>query len=69
MIRSRIKINDALLTKAVNLKFIARSGAGLENIDLKSTKKRNIQVFNSPEGNMDAVGEQAIGMLLMLLIT
>src|SRR5690606_33125778 len=47
-------------------KFIARSGAGLENIDLREAEKRNIRVFNSPEGNMDAVGEQAIGMLLML---
>lgn len=66
VIRSRIKINHDLLTKAIKLKFIARSGAGLENIDLESAKKRNIHVFNSPEGNMDAVGEQAIGMLLML---
>jgi len=48
-----------------NLKFIARSGAGLENIDLAAAEERGITVFNSPEGNRDAVGEQAIGMLIM----
>lgn len=67
VIRSRVKITEKLLSKATKLKFIARSGAGLENIDLIAAKKHDVHVFNSPEGNMDAVGEQAIGMLLMLL--
>jgi D-3-phosphoglycerate dehydrogenase len=66
VIRSRFPIDEQFLDKAVHLKFIARSGAGLENINLGYAKTRGITVFNSPEGNMDAVGEQAIGMLLML---
>jgi D-3-phosphoglycerate dehydrogenase len=66
VIRSRFPIDEAFLSIATNLKFIARSGAGLENIDLVSAAEKGITVFNSPEGNMDAVGEQAIGMLLML---
>lgn len=66
VIRSRITIDKAFLNKATNLKFIARSGAGLENIDVDYAKEKGIIVFNSPEGNMDAVGEHAIGMLLML---
>ena len=49
------------------MRFICRSGAGLENIDDDATARRNIRVFNSPEGNRDAVGEHALGMLLSCL--
>jgi len=66
VIRSRIPIDAKFITAARSLKFIARSGAGLENIDLPAAAAANIAVFNSPEGNMDAVGEHAIGMILML---
>lgn len=66
IIRSKFKFDAALLQKASNLKWIARSGAGLENIDLKTAKNLNIQCFNSPEGNRDAVAEHALGMLLNL---
>ncbi len=66
VIRSRIPLDKAFLSAASNLKFIARSGAGLENIDLIAAEELGITVFNSPEGNRDAVGEQVIGMLLML---
>jgi len=66
VIRSRIPVDAHFLAAAKSLKFVARSGAGLENIDLKAAASANIEVYNSPEGNMDAVGEHAIGMLLML---
>jgi len=66
VIRSRFPIDKTFLDLAVNLKFIARSGAGLENIDIGYAKTKGIKIFNSPEGNMDAVGEHCIGMLLML---
>ena len=66
VIRSRFTIDKTFLDNAENLKFIARSGAGLENIDVVYATQKNISVFNSPEGNKDAVGEHAIGMLLML---
>ncbi|HLP11604.1 MAG TPA: NAD(P)-dependent oxidoreductase [Flavobacteriales bacterium] len=66
VIRSRFPMNPDFLQHATKLKFIARSGSGLENIDLEYCQKNNIVCFNSPEGNRDAVGEHAIGMLLML---
>ncbi len=66
IIRSRFTIDQHFLDRATNLKFIARSGAGLENIDVNYAKQKSVKVFNSPEGNKDAVGEHAIGMLLML---
>jgi len=66
VLRSKFTITDELLKKATSLKFIARVGAGMESIDLEAAKKRNIRCFNSPEGNRDAVGEHALGMLLTL---
>lgn len=66
IIRSRITIDQQFLDEAAQLKFIARSGAGMENIDVAYAENRGVKVFNSPEGNKDAVGEHAIGMLLML---
>ncbi|MBW6483327.1 MAG: hydroxyacid dehydrogenase [Vicingaceae bacterium] len=66
VIRSRFSIDNCFLDKAENLKFIARSGAGLENIDVAYAEKKGVKVINSPEGNKDAVGEHAIGMLLMM---
>ncbi len=66
VVRARIQLDEDLMVSMPALKFIARSGAGLENIDLIGAKNRGIRVFNSPEGNADAVGEHALGQLLML---
>jgi D-3-phosphoglycerate dehydrogenase len=67
VLRSRFTMNEAFLQFAPNLKFIARSGSGLENIDLNYCTEREIKVYNSPEGNRNAVGEHALGMLLSLM--
>ncbi|KAB1063365.1 NAD(P)-dependent oxidoreductase [Salibacter halophilus] len=66
VIRSKFKIDEEFLEKAKDLRFIARSGSGLENINRELTEKKGIKVFNSPEGNCDAVAEHAMGMLLSL---
>ena len=67
VVRSRVKIDRPFIDAFPNLKFIARSGSGLENIDVHYAESKGIAVYNSPEGNRDAVGEHAIGMLLMLM--
>jgi len=66
VIRSRFKIDKQFLDKASNLKFIARVGAGLESIDCDYAENKNITLISAPEGNRNAVGEQALGMLLSL---
>ncbi len=67
IIRSRIPLDQNFLEKAKNLKFIARVGAGMENIDIPVAEKLGIQLINSPEGNRDSVAEHVIGMLLILM--
>ena len=66
IIRSKTILDEELLSKASKLEFIARAGAGLDLIDLEAVKKRDIVLFNAPEGNRDALAEHCIGMLLCL---
>ena len=67
MIRSKFLVNRKVLDLAKNLKFICRAGAGMDNIDEDYAREKGITLINAPEGNMDAVGEHAIGMLLGLM--
>lgn len=67
VIRSRFKIDKTFLDKAIHLQFIARVGAGLESIDCDYAISKNIHLISAPEGNRNAVGEHALGMLLNLM--
>ena len=67
IIRSRIPLDAHFLEKAKNLKFIARVGAGMENIDIAKAQELGIKLINSPEGNKDAVAEHVLGTLLVLM--
>ena len=67
IIRSRFKIDKSFIKKAKRLKFIARVGSGKENIDVDYAKRNNIKIFTAPEGNSNAVGEHALGLLLSLI--
>ena len=67
ILRSRIEIDKKFIDSCKNLKFIARVGSGLENIDTDYAKKKNIEIISAAEANANAVGEHAIGMLLTLL--
>ena len=66
ILRSRFKIDKYFINKASNLKFIARFGSGMENIDLNEAKKYKIKCINAPKGNSNAVGEHTLGLLLSL---
>ncbi|WP_298508047.1 2-hydroxyacid dehydrogenase [uncultured Kordia sp.] len=66
IIRSRFKVDAAFLAKATKLKFIGRVGAGLENIDCEFASAQGIKLISAPEGNRNAVGEHALGMILSL---
>ena len=66
IIRSRFTIDQEFLDKAINLRFIGRVGAGLENINCDYAKEKGVYLISAPEGNRNAVGEHALGMVLSL---
>lgn len=66
-VRTKFRIDKELFDAATNLEFVARAGAGLDNIDEAIAKEKGIKLLNAPEGNMDAVGEHATGLLLSLM--
>ncbi|WP_187478499.1 2-hydroxyacid dehydrogenase [Amniculibacterium sp. G2-70] len=67
VIRSRIPLDENFLRNSSHLKFIARVGAGMENIAVDVAEELGISLINSPEGNRDSVAEHVLGMLLMLM--
>ncbi|MGM0580471.1 MAG: NAD(P)-dependent oxidoreductase [Bacteroidota bacterium] len=66
IVRSKTQIDAELLKNANKIKFIARAGAGVDNVEVEELEKRNIILLNAPEGNRDALAEHAMGMLLSL---
>lgn len=66
-IRTKFKVDKEMLDAAPNLKFIARAGAGLDNIDVVLAKQRGIKLLAANKGNRDAVAEHTIGLLLALM--
>jgi D-3-phosphoglycerate dehydrogenase len=66
-IRTKFRVDEEVINAAPNLKFVARAGAGMDNIDVAYADEKNIQLINAPEGNADAVGEHCLGMLLSLM--
>lgn len=66
-VRTKFRIDEELMAVAPNLKFVARAGAGLDNIDIAYAQQKNIALLSANEGNCDAVGEHVVGMLLALM--
>ena len=66
IIRTKTRV-DADLLKGSKLKYIARAGAGIDNIDEAFINAQGIAIMNAPEGNRDSVGEHTIGLILSLL--
>ncbi|PIB34451.1 phosphoglycerate dehydrogenase [Reichenbachiella sp. 5M10] len=66
IVRSKTTIDQDLLSSKPSLKFIARAGAGIDQLDVDYLDEKSIMIVNAPEGNRDALGEHMLGMLLSL---
>jgi D-3-phosphoglycerate dehydrogenase / 2-oxoglutarate reductase len=64
---TRLELNKELISAAPLLKWIGRMGSGMEIVDVAFARERGVTCFSSPEGNCNAVGEHAVGMLLSLI--
>ncbi|MEJ8803353.1 NAD(P)-dependent oxidoreductase [Pontibacter sp. H249] len=67
IVRSKMRITADTLKHADKLKFVARAGAGVDNIDADALQERNIALIGANEGNRQAVGEFALGLLISLM--
>lgn len=67
IVRSKMRITAETLELAERLQFVARAGAGVDNIDAPALQARGIALLAANEGNSQAVGEFTLGLLLALL--
>ncbi len=66
IVRSKTKVDKAMMDKAPKLKFIIRGGVGVDTIDVEYAKSKNVAVDNTPEASSLAVAELAFALMISL---
>jgi len=67
IVRGRTKVTAPILSAATKLKVVARSGVGLDNIDVETARKKAIQIVSTPAAPTTSVAELTIGLMLSVL--
>ena len=67
VVRSKLFFSADIIAQVPRLRFVARAGAGTDNLDEAALAAAGVHVINAPEGNRDAVGEFTVGLLLSML--
>jgi len=67
VVRSRAKVTKDIIDSAQNLKLVARSGVGVDNIDVDYAAQKGVAVMNTPSGASNAVAELVVGLILSVL--
>lgn len=66
-IRTITQIDKAFIDENPQIKYVLRSGVGLDNIDMKYCKEKGIQVFSSIGANANAAAEHTLALLFACL--
>lgn len=66
VVRSKLQCGKEFFENASSLKWIARGGSGMDNIDEIAATSAQVALFNAPEGNRIAVAEHTLGLMLTL---
>ena len=67
IVRGRTKITAQILNAAARLRVVARSGVGLDNIDVEAARNKSIQIVSTPAAPTTSVAELTIGLMLSVL--
>ena len=66
IVRTATKLSRETIFSSPKLRVIARTGAGVDNVDVEAASEKNIPVCNTPEANTDSVAEHALAFMLAL---
>ncbi|HRA66891.1 MAG TPA: hydroxyacid dehydrogenase [Caldilinea sp.] len=63
---SLLRYDGAMMDACPNLRLIARTGIGVDNIDLTAATAHGVVVVNTPDGPTESTAEHTVAMLLAL---
>ena len=66
IVRSKTRVDKAMIDKAPKLRYVIRGGVGVDTIDVDYAKSKDILVDNTPEASSVAVAELAFAMMIAM---
>jgi len=66
IVRSKTKVDKAMIDAALKCRYIIRGGVGVDTIDVEYAKAKGIAVDNTPEASSLAVAELAFALMIAM---